>query len=610
MEDVVKNAKKKAIKKTDPLTNIEDEVLKDSTMAQYIFDEKRVLRKTCFVMDRLNKETFYLGQLLPKEVDLTDKSGKVVGKEQKWMPVLITSSHDIVEVNKTIESKYGIKIAETPHELPLACRLATIRGWLKDEASQVNGKELFKKVRDRYEKFLFFLNERWYDVHSLWDMGTWFFNIFSALPILELRSSLPETAKSKVMKTSRLMTFNPSKILINPSEASLFRETHSKRYTKYIDEAEKIFRFNYKSKTMEQDNRAELLNGSYSKGSTVPRSEKVGNRFVVMSYDVYSPTMIASIGGLHGATESRAITHIMTKARDSDARGEMEIEQYENDKEWQDIRDEMFLFVLQNWKRVSEEYQNLAPSEDIKKRDFQLWRPLLSIAKTIDEELYERVEKFASEVSKRKREDVVKEGTLDFKIIQVLRELVEEEEGDIYVSALVERYKTVYGDDVGQGFNRRVSARLDNLGFKDFREKHGQKGSYFTITKDVFDTVVSPILSSTSSTSSTASSIDSEKEKKKVDDRQTKLTKIQRKKVDEVDEVEGVDDCFETRGMIFTTTDCLRIMQEMDCKNKPATTKQILTKAATEEQELRKVLALMKKYGRVREISPELWMLL
>ena len=115
------------------------------------------------------------------------------------------------------------------------------------------------RIKEIYEKYLYYNNKTWYAIHALWDMGTYFFLLLKAYPLLELRG-IRGSAKTKTMGISSSITFNATDIMINPSESALFRETNEKRPTKYIDEAEKLFKVE-KGKVI-PDTRAELINSS------------------------------------------------------------------------------------------------------------------------------------------------------------------------------------------------------------------------------------------------------------------------------------------------------------------------------------------------------------
>jgi len=479
--------------------NKEEEKETDRLIHQYIFDEDKILKTKVFTQSKISDSLFAYGNLLPKEVEI--KLGKRKIKDQEWSPVLILSNNNMIEINSETEQRYKVKFNPIPNNLNLGWSLSSIKDYLNNKVPEIEGDVLFKRVKFCYEKDLFFREKTWYNVHALWDMGTYFFMLFDNYPLFENRG-ITGTAKSKSMTVSSLISFNPTEIMINPSEATLFRETNEKRPTKYIDEAEKLFRYDKMRNAVEPDSRAELINASYYKNGSVPRVEKILGRFVTMYYKCYSPTQISSIRGLYGATETRAITHIMTKAPDEDNRGETEPDI--NDSIWQITKDDLHIFALQNWKKVDELYKNLNVETKLKKRDLQLWKPLLVLAKLINEDLLNEVKEFAERISEQRKQDFIPESSLDYKILESLKFFIDSNVEKIYIEKLKNHFIIQHKGEVNPGFNRTISSRLDNLGFKDLRDKD-RDGAYFTISKEDFEVIIAPICPNLSSQSSQSS---------------------------------------------------------------------------------------------------------
>lgn len=484
VKDILEELKKEDIKKATK--ELSEGAGIESLTGKFIFDEEQLVENVIFTSHKM-KDAFCFGFLLPKEVPITNRRGKTIGREQIMAPAILTSDKKLLEPTSEMENSYKIRYIAIPNELDLRIQLGVIEKFIKKENILVEGKELFNSVKQAYEKFLFFQNPLWYEVHALWDMGTYFFQLFHSYPLLDL-SGLASTGKSKIMNVSRIFTLNPTQIMINPSEASLFRLTHSNRPTKYIDECEKLFQF--VAGTWQSSPVVELINGSYSKGSSVPRLEKVGNNYRLVNFGCYSPTMLGSIAGLRGATETRAITHITTKAPDNDKRGEIEVEDFLNAEEYKSLRSNLFIFALENWKSVEETYRGLK-LDNLKKRDFQLWKPLLSIAKVINEDLFQRVLVFAEKISEQKRQDFIPEGSVDYRLLEKLKEfLYEQDKNKIYIREIsVEINKTT--NEKEKVTERSISAHLDKLGFKEFRTRD-RAGSFVKIDRSSYETIVAP----------------------------------------------------------------------------------------------------------------------
>ena len=501
-KDILEELKKEDIKKATK--ELSEEAGIESLTGRFIFEEDQVVESVIFTSHKM-KDSFCFGFLLPKEIPMTNRRGKTIGKEQIMSPAILTSDRKLLEPTSETENNYKIRYIAIPTDLDLRIQLNAIEGFIKNKNLSVSGEEIFNFIKQTYEKFLFFQNSLWYEVHALWDIGTYFFQLFHSYPLLDL-SGLASTGKSKIMNVSRMFTLNPTQIMINPSEASLFRLTHSNRPTKYIDECEKLFQFI--GGTWQSSPVVELINGSYSKGSSVPRLEKIGNVYRLVNFGCYSPTMLGSIAGLRGATETRAITHITTKAPDNDKRGEIEVEDFINDPEYKKIRSNLYIFALENWRLVEETYKNLK-LDNLKKRDFQLWKPLLSIAKVINEELFQRVLIFAEKISEQKKQDFIPEGSIDYRILDKVKEFIYDlNKNKIYIKEISnELNRTLNEKD--RIFEKTISAHLDKLGFKEFRTRDSL-GSFILIDKCVYETIVSPScpnLSNYSSDSSYSSQI-------------------------------------------------------------------------------------------------------
>lgn len=473
--------------------------IESSLNGRFIFEKSDVVEEVQFTLCKI-MDDYGFGFLLPKEVPIFSGKGekrKEVGKEQIRSPAVLTSNHKLIEPNSKTEDKYKIKFVAIPTTLKLRMDLKVIEDYMQGKAESPEGMKIFQSIQETYKKFLFFQNEIWYDIHTLWDIGTYFFVLFNTYPIFELRG-LSGTAKSKVMETSKLFSLNPTEVMINPSEASLFRITHTNRPTKYIDEAEKLFQFiagSWQSSPV-----VELINGSYSRGSAVPRLEKVGNDYKMVYYGCYSPTMVGSIAGLRDATETRAITHIMTKAPDTDKRGELEVKDFESSSDFQEIRNSLYLFALGNWKQIEKAYSEMS-IDNLKKRDFQLWRPLLSIAKVLDISLYEKVLSFAEKLSNQKRQDFISEGSIDYRALKYIKDRLEINQFKIYMKDISRSLNENTSEKIAE---KTISSHLDKIGFKEFREKD-REGSYLKIDKSIYETIVSPICPNLSDYSSYSS---------------------------------------------------------------------------------------------------------
>ena len=485
LSDELKKSRKEFVKQNKPEFISND-------LKTFIFDENEIVQSRTFTSHLLNENIFGIGLLLPRTEDLTDKNGSVIGQHQRWRPVIITSDHRGLVVSKWFQTEYKINYDELPYEMRLRWELKDIDDFLHNmQQTKINGKDLFNSINNQYEYYMYYRSKEWYNIHTLWDIGTYLHQIFSAFPIYENRG-LMGTAKTKSMVVSSYITLNATDIMTNPSEATLFRETETLRPTKYIDEAEKLFKFTKEG--MEAENRVELINASYTRNGSVPRQEKVGNKYYTKWYHVYSPTMISSINGLYGSTENRAISQIHTKAPDTDKRGERDPEDDVNNEKWKKIRNMCYRWALENWKEVYNTYLNFNIETTLKKRDLQIWKPLLVLAGVIDKEkLLPSILSFAEKLSMQRKNDNLVEGSLDHKYLTCLNYLLLNNTSDkIYVDSIRERFNLVYGTNEEKKSNKSISIHLDKLGMKELRMKDRQ-GAYYQLTKIIFDEIINPL---------------------------------------------------------------------------------------------------------------------
>jgi len=451
----------------------------------FVFDENEIITNRIFPLCKISEELLGIGLFLPKNVEKY-KEDVYIGIEQKQIPVLITSSkvtdERIQEIGDNLKKEHKIQILNIPSEqdYPKRWRLKSIKQYLQSKEQFIDGREIYSKIKGEYVSYVYFAEKEWYDIHTLWDIGSYFHQLFLYYPIMELRG-LKATGKTKVMTISRQFSFNASEELTNPSESALFRDTEEKRGAKYIDEAEKLFTIN-KGK-VEGDSRAELINSSYKYTGTVPRVEKVGSKFVTRIYHTYSPTMVCSINGLYGATESRAIVHVMTKNPEKDDRGNREINEHSDI--YPSTRDDLYIYLMQNWDAIKTLYDSYT-CDKIKSRDYWILKPLLVIAKYIDEEVHSRLLKFFIKLSEIRKIDYIGEGSNEYKILDALKKLI----GRKFI--LVKDVASSIGGDEYKLSNRSIARIIDNLGFRDYKD-HTREGNGYEIPQELFFSVLSTI---------------------------------------------------------------------------------------------------------------------
>jgi hypothetical protein len=118
-------------------------------------------------------------------------------------------------------------------------------------------------------------------------------------PYIFIHSPEPECGKSRLMEVMELLVNKPW-MIVNPSDAVLFRKVHADTPTLLWDEIDAVF--SQKSAKYHEEQRG-MLDQGHRRHGRVPRF--VGDK--VVEYDVYCPKVFAGIGTLPDTLSRRAI---------------------------------------------------------------------------------------------------------------------------------------------------------------------------------------------------------------------------------------------------------------------------------------------------------------
>jgi len=335
----------------------------------------------------------------------------------------------------------------------------------------------------------------------IWVIGTYLFELFSAYPYIELWG-LKGSGKSKVMTLSSILSFN-GEMFVNMSAASVFRIIEHDSPTLCIDEAENLWADNQKGNDDTSDIVA-MLNAGWMKGANIPRVEKVDGEMKIGRFNVYCPKMLGSIKGMKGALESRCIKIVMVKPLN---KSEGDSWPKKEDKDLLALRDEVYPFILKHWKDIDRLYSwdeqlgGLKKEFKISNRDWQMWQPLLCIAKLISDELYQKVGRWAEEEIERVKADEHNEDSWDYKIYEAMQEWVTSEEVNSYyvsdLKALIDKHfiERIYISATGaetpiyqkdRPSSSYVGRVLNKIGLRHFKRR-GKKNYYRLSRKIVND---------------------------------------------------------------------------------------------------------------------------
>lgn len=344
-----------------------------------------------------------------------------------------------------------------------------IKRFLKDKDC-VSPEQLFQSVREMFTEYIDFQDLRYYDLLTLWNIGTYFFPLFGAYPYLHV-NGLTDSGKTQLLIVCRNIAFN-AELSGSVSPAALFRKIQGTRCTLFIDENENLGdpRANQEFKTL-------LLNG-YKRGLSVIRCDMTSTSFSPKSYAVYSPKVLSSIAPLDNVLGSRCLTILMQPTSKKEI---LEKTVNHDSPHGQEIRDMLYPFLFRNWRKVQQSYEELKNEAGLANRDWEIWRPILALARIFDGTIYKEMMQFAIEKAKDRKSE---QGfTPEAEIAQTLLTIVSRD--DVYRLKLIKEYiEEEYRYKAPNWLTEKyIGSVLRKFGFpKPERDSRGFK-YYLTISK-------------------------------------------------------------------------------------------------------------------------------
>ena len=337
------------------------------------FDNKRIHPSVDFTDD-----VCLLGFYLP----VNDK-----GREKTGL-CLLSSERELFFADSNELSTRGYSLAYQPVEFTTRMSLPSIKEWVENKKSS-SPLDIFNHLREFFKTHIDFSEPKAYSYFSLWTMGTYFHQLFNTYPYIYL-GGWKASGKTKTLTVLHCLCFN-SVFSGNLSSSAMFRLIQNARCTMLIDETESL-----SNPERAQDFRNILLNG-YKTGVKVHRSERTRkDRFEVSEFECYSPKAIANIRGLEDVLESRCIPFTMIKTSKKDVGGTIVDH---NDPRRQAMRDELYILLLDDWKSVKDSYDKTTNEAELESREWELWRPILSLARYVGGEVYREMLELADRKS-------------------------------------------------------------------------------------------------------------------------------------------------------------------------------------------------------------------
>jgi hypothetical protein len=291
-----------------------------------------------------------------------------------------------------------------------------LQNYLNQTSIQMN----YKRDRKLRKKFVSFVDEIEYDIDCLASFATYFREVFHSYPYIQYYSTQWESGKTRALSCLIYASYH-GEIWVNPTPAAMFRSIQDAKVIIGIDELNKLFYEDKRTKTMKcviPELEAILTHG-YKRGGSVPRINMETKPPTLERFKVFGLKAFTVLGanGIPLDLDSRSIKHTMIKKIHIDTLKSRDplVEDF------QEIRDCYFLWRLELVEKVAQVYMELLKHTPLKGRIGELYLPLLTMAKVLgNDALYNKVLEYAKlqEKNKLQEQDPIAEAILKVLILK------------------------------------------------------------------------------------------------------------------------------------------------------------------------------------------------
>ena len=305
--------------------------------------------------------------------------------------------------------------------------------------------ELFMIIKDVVKQYVNMdWDLRFYDFVGVFVISTYFYDIFTAFPRVYIVGPFGSGKTRLGLLIAYLSRHGFS--IIDPTEASVFRSIEAYGPTIYIDESSL------------EEGLDKILSAGYKKGIQVPRVDKTSREeFIVTLHNIYTPTIFGFIELPNERLRQRSIVVNMLKAPDPNPeKKDPEAE----DLEW--LREELYLARLTRANEVNESMKVVKNviGDSFVGREFELWYPLLTIAKLCGDEVFNNLLSLAREDVEKRKLELWSEEKIVLAGIEVIFKERGEDEITFMTSYLREKIKEIL---INEGeFNENEFEKLWN----------------------------------------------------------------------------------------------------------------------------------------------------
>lgn len=365
-------------------------------------DEEAI--RVCPSLDYIN-DTLYVTVTVDAEVTKKTNEGRSY-TEICQIPYIITSKKEKLSIDDLRARRFVIMSEPYCSRTGSRWPQKYVKQYLAGRDEKINPALAFKILKAIWDYYLEFKDPRMSSLIPLFEIGEYFYPIFSSYPHL-LFTGIKESGKTKCGIIIAFVGFNTSGSA-GVTMANLVRTAHLTRGTIIIDEA---------FESMSKERRFEIEGFLKINRKEDPPIRKVHkDSHKLEEFNGYCPKVLCNIRGVREVLLSRCILIPMLRYKTKEI-GDTWPTALErradgtivSGKDWAGIRDILYRFALYyatDVKRIYLEDPEVLNVE-ISGRERDKWRPLLSIAKFLDqngcEGLFETIKGLAIEKGKKAR---------------------------------------------------------------------------------------------------------------------------------------------------------------------------------------------------------------
>ena len=330
--------------------------------------------------------------------------------------------------------------ATTPYRLREDVKILSLptkyRVWLLRTSLRVKNQKkirfkgknkLFQKLLQKHSHYLWHSDKRHHILVVCWILATYLYPMFQLFPILAF-TGLRRSGKGTNLTFIDKSAWNTTGSLITPTKASLGRQAMWLRPTFIIDEMD------YMSRSEEYSAVRALIESCFEKGRAISIvNTETGD---IQKFETFAPCAYASRNIMF--IEDKVIPVLMEETKD--IRYGKRRSDLDTDADFNEIVGECIKFALIHHREVLREYENIEPTSLLYGRDYQLWRPILAVAKVVCPEYYNDLFQLSTEIAETKKEETLV-GSVELCLLRMLVQKGEMLNEPIYLKDLAKEVR-------------------------------------------------------------------------------------------------------------------------------------------------------------------------